>query len=261
MIHDLKVFFTLITFNIKVTLAYRASLVISLMLNILWVISFVIFIEVIFKNVATLGGVSKGETLLIMAFYYLFTNISDIFYRDSFEQFGEKMRTGYIDMWLTKPASSRMLMFMSNMRFDYITAIAVTVALFAYAFKTLNATPDVHLLLFGIGISLVGHIIFFSVLSILATLSFWLEKTDTLNMVAWQLTQVGRYPRAIYTSWARIVFTYILPLAILANIPAEVALKATTSESIIIFFTITITLYIASLLFWKKGLTRYSSAG
>lgn len=261
MIHDLKVFFTLISINIKVTLAYRASLLISLLLNILWVASFTIFIEVIFGNITTLGGVTKGEALLIMSFYYLFSNISDIFYRDSFEQFGEKMRTGYIDMWLTKPASSRMLMFMSSMRFDYVTAIGVTIVLFAYAFRTLSMAPNFYLLALGVGLSLLAHVIFFSILSILATLSFWLEKTDALNMVAWQLTQVSRYPRQIYTSWAKVAFTYILPLALLANLPAEVVLKLTTPTSILLFVATTLVIYIAGLLFWRKGLTKYSSAG
>lgn len=261
MIHNLKVFLTLISINLKVTLAYRASLLISLVLNMLWVASYIIFIEVIFRNVSTLGGASKGEALLIMAFFYFFTNISDILYRDSFEQFGEKMRTGYIDVWLTKPASSRMLMFMSSMRFDYLTAIGVTIALFIYAFQSLNTSPDLHLLGIGIILSLLAHIIFFSVLSILATLNFWFERNDTLNMLAWQLTQVGRYPRAIYTSWARIIFTYLLPLGLIANLPAEATLNLASSRIIIIFIGITATLYIASLLFWKKGLTRYSSAG
>ncbi len=261
MIHNLKVFFTLISINLKVTLAYRASLLISLALNMLWVMSYIVFIEVIFRNVTTLGGATKGEALLIMAFFYLFTNVSDILYRDSFEQFADKMRTGYIDMWLTKPASSRMLMFMSSMRFDYLTAIGVTIALFIYAFQSMGTSPNMGLLAAGVILSLLAHMIFFSVLSILATMSFWLEKNDTLNMLAWQLTQVGRYPRAIYTTWARVIFTYILPLGLIANLPAEVTLHLADTKTIVAFLLITFTLYIASFLFWKKGLTRYSSAG
>lgn len=260
-IHNLKVFLTLISINIKVTLTYRASLFISLILNIFWVLSYVVFMEIVFQNVTTLGGLMKGEALLIMAFFYLFTNVSDILYRDSFEQFAQKMRTGYIDTWLTKPASSRLLMFMSAMRFDYITAMGVTVALFAYAFQTLGRTPDLHLLGFGVIISLFAHIIFFSVLSILATMSFWLEKNDTLNMLAWQVTQIGRYPRQIYLSIARVVFTYILPLALIANLPAEITLNTSSRETVVVFVIVTTALYVVSAIFWRYGLRRYSSAG
>lgn len=261
MIHNLKVFFTLISINIKVTLTYRASLFISLMLNIFWVTSYIIFLEVIFRNVSTLGGLTKGETLLILAFFYLFTNISDIFYRDSFEQFSEKMRTGNIDTWLTKPASSRLLMFMSTMRFDYLSAFAVTIAIFIYAYQSLHTAPHIGFLIAGIGISLISHIIFFSLLSILATMSFWLEKNNNLNMMAWQLTQVGRYPREIYTSWAKIIFTYMIPLSLIANIPAEITAGLATGKSLFIFTGVTAAIYIVSLLFWRKGLTKYSSAG
>ncbi len=260
-IHNLKVFTTLMSINLKVTLAYRVSLLISLVLNFFWVVSYVIFMEIIFRNVPTLGGMTKGETLLIMAFFYFFTNISDIFYRDSFEQFSEKMRSGYIDTWLTKPASSRMLMFLSNMRFDYLTAIGVTLALFSYAFAHMNTPPDFGLLAIGITLTLASHIIFFSILSIIATFTFWLQKNDALNVAAWHMTQVARYPRSIYTSFAKIAFTYIFPLALIANLPAEVSLNRATPDMLAIFIEATGLIYIISLLFWRWGLRRYTSAG
>ncbi len=260
-IHNLKVFTTLMSINLKVTLAYRASLLISLTLNFFWVVSYVVFMEIIFRNVPTLGGMTKGETLLIMAFFYLFTNISDIFYRDSFEQFSDKMRSGYIDTWLTKPASSRMLMFLSNMRFDYLAAIGITVALFMYAFAHIDTQPEWHLLTAGVALTFVGHIIFFSILSIIATFTFWLQKNDALNIAAWHMTQVARYPRSIYTSFAKIAFTYIFPLALIANLPAEISLNKATPDILILFVIATIIIYIISLSFWKWGLRRYTSAG
>ena len=260
-LHNLKVFVTLMSINLKITLTYRVSLLISLILNFFWVISYVIFMEVIFRNVPTLGGMTKGETLLIMAFFYFFTNISDIFYRDSFEQFSDKMRTGYIDTWLTKPASSRMLMFLSNMRFDYLTAIGVSAALFSYAYSHLEAAPNYTLFCIGILLTFASHIIFFSILSIIATFTFWLQKNDALNIAAWHMTQVARYPRSIYTSFAKIAFTYMFPLALIANLPAEVSLNKATPNMLIFFAIITTTIYIVSLSFWKWGLKRYTSAG
>lgn len=261
MIHSLKIFFTLIAINIKVTLTYRASLVISFFLSAVWVAAFVIFIEVIFSNVTSLGGMTKGETLLIMAFYYLFSNIQDIFYRDGFEDFPEKMRTGYVDAWLTKPGPTRMLTFMSSMRFDYLASIGITAALFAYAFREMGTSPNILRLAIGVGLSLLMHIIFFSLLSIVATVNFWLDKNDTLSQMSWQMSQVARYPREIYTSVARFTFSYILPLSIIANLPAQITLNIGSMGLLVTFIITACVIYTVSYLFWKKGLTRYSSAG
>lgn len=258
--HNLKVFLQFCIVNLKLLFAYRASFYISFILNLFWVLSFVIFIEVLFTRVNTLAGLGKGEVLLIMSFYYVFQNLGDIFYRENFEEFADKLRRGDLDFSLIKPASTRLLTFFHRIRFDFLSALIVTAAQFWYAIANIKGSISIITFLIGIFYSLLGTVLFFSILSLIATLTFWLQKNESLNTIIWHLSQVARYPRGVYVGFFRYIVTYFLPLALIANIPAEITLKFQTGTLHYYFIFITFALFFISKWFWSIGIKRYSSA-
>lgn len=258
---SLKIFLKLCEMNLKTLFVYRASFFVSLISNLLFVISYILFIESLFLHVNKIGALNKGEVLLVMAFFYLFQNISDIFYRDNFENFSNEMRRGLLDTLITKPVSSRLLTFFHKMRFDYIAALFITGLQFWYAWRFIEKPFAPELFITGIILSLVAASIMFSIFSIIATFTFWIEKNDTLHNIAWHLMQIARYPRDIYTGITRMIFTYIIPLGLIANIPTEFALKLSSGNSILIFLGIAMAFFYISLWFWNFGLRRYTSAG
>lgn len=257
----LKIFLKLCEMNLKTLFVYRASFFVSLISNLMFVISYILFIESLFLHVNKIGALNKGEVLLVMAFFYLFQNISDIFYRDNFENFSNEMRRGLLDTLITKPVSSRLLTFFHKMRFDYIAALFITGLQFWYAWRFIEKPFAPQLFMTGMILSLVAASIMFSIFSIIATFTFWIEKNDTLHNIAWHLMQIARYPRDIYTGIARMIFTYIIPLGLIANIPAEFALKISSGKSILIFLALAMAFFYLSLWFWNFGLKRYTSAG
>lgn len=258
--HNFKVFLQLCSVNLKVLFTYRASFYISFVLNTVWVMSFLIFIEVLFTQIQTLAGLQKGQVLLIMSFYYLFQNIGDILYRENFESFSEQLRKGELDFALVKPASSRTLIFFHRMRFDFLASFLVTLLQCVYSISQLNTPVHPGFLIIGVLYSFVGAVLFFSILSIIATFTFWLIKNESLNSLIWNLSQVARYPRGIYLGIFGKFVTYLLPLALLANIPAEISLQFQENTLLAYFISITIFLLIFSKIFWDFGLKRYSSA-
>jgi len=258
---DIAIFYQLCVMNIKQLLAYRASFWITFVLMAGWAFAYIIFVEVLFGHINSLAGWSKGGTLLVLAYYYLFQNISDIFYKDNFEEFGELMRRGELDFRLTKPASSRLLTFLYHMRFDQCASLIVTAGLFMYAFSELETPVSIILFIAGMLYTVLSVLLYFSVLSILSTFAFWVQKSDTFRVLIWNVSQVARYPRHIYTGILGKILTFVIPLTGLASIPAEIALKMHTNGLPLLYAGLTVFFYLLSLLFWQYGLKKYSSAG
>lgn len=256
----LKLFWELIKVNTKYFMEYRISLLISLFLTFFWVLSYIVFIEVIFHNIDSLAGLSKGEVLLILSFYYLFTSIANVLYRDNFERFSETMRRGELDFILVKPVPHRMMTFLHKMRLDFSASFIIVILTMIYAFQFLEQSIATSALLLGITYSIIASIIFYSLLSIIASLAFWISKNDTLGVLIWNFSQISRYPRGIFSQAIQKIFTFILPFALLANIPAEIT--AGIIEPIMLLYTIitTVVIYIISLALWNTGIKRYSSA-
>jgi ABC-2 type transport system permease protein len=257
----IKVFLKLIDMNIKTVLTYRASLLVSLISNALFVLAYIVFIEVLFLHIPKLGSLGKGETLMVMAFFYLFHNIMDMIYRDNFERFSEDTRRGLLDNWITKPVPSRLMTFCHTMRFDYLPALIITGMQFWYASQWIQKPIETSFFIAGLAVTFISVWLMFQIFSIIATWTFWIEKNDTLWNISWNMMQMGRYPESMYTGLAKKILTSIIPLALIANIPAEIALKTVSSESILLFTIVSVVMYGISIIFWNMGIKRYASAG
>lgn len=256
-----RVFQKLCSLNFKVLLMYRASFFISFFIMGAWVLSFTLLVLIIFEHVETLAGFRKGEVLLILSFYYLFQNISDIFYKENFERFSDILRRGLFDLRLVKPVPNRFFTFFYEMRFDHASSVLMTFALFIFSLSQLETSPKPSLFLIGVGFGLIASWIYFSLLTMIAVICFWVSKNETLNHLIWHLSQISRYPRQIYGNIFQKIFTFGLPLALLAALPAEVTIDRISFSLVFYFLTIALLLSFVSRLLWEKGLRRYTSSG
>lgn len=255
-----KIFLKLCEINIKKLLIYRVSFFISLLLMSVWVIAYVILIEVIFYHTTSLAGWNKGQVLLIMSFYYIIQNFSDIFFKDNFENFGESVRRGELDFKLVKPVSTRMLSFFWEMRFDHIAGIIISITLLFYSLRELHFSVSPWMLGFGLLFIIFSLILYYSILSIIGTLTFWVQRNDTFNTLIFNISQLSRYPRQIYINLIGKILTFGLPIALIASVPSEIALQFNNGLLPYFFIGITAFFYTSALLFWHYGLRRYTSA-
>lgn len=255
-----KLFIQLVSINFKYFLEYRLSLLISFFLTFFWILSYLVFTEAIFYNINSLAGLNKGQVLLIFSFYYLFQTIGNILYRDNFEDFADSMRRGELDLILTKPVPHRMMIFFNKMRFDFLSSFIIVVFLMLYAYSNLTTEFEFWPFLVGCVYSVIGTIIFYSLLSIIASLAFWLQRNETLGVLIWNLSQISRYPRQIFGKAFSFILTFMLPFALLASVPAEISLRMIEWQYLVYTVIVCVVIYLLSLKFWQVGIKRYSSA-
>lgn len=255
-----KIFFKLCDLNLKKLFIYRASFFISLLLMSVWIFGYVILIEVIFYHTSSLAGWNKGEVLLILSFYYLIQNVSDIFFKENFENFGDSVRRGELDFKLVKPTPTRLLAFFWDMRFDHVASLLITIVLFIYSLQNIGTALNPFFFLIGFLYTILSLILYFSILSIIGTLTFWVERNETFNVLIFNVSQLSRYPRQIYRNLIGKILTFGIPLALIASIPAEVAVQFQNGSLPLFFMAISVVFYCISRLFWHYGLRRYTSA-
>jgi ABC-2 type transport system permease protein len=256
----LRLFWELIRINIKKSLIYRVNFAVTFVSISLWILLYVIFFEVIFSHVDTLGGWNKGEALVVLGFYYIVQGISNIFYRENFENFDQRLRQGELDQVLTKPASPQMLSFFMNMRIDHIVDLLITSIIFLYVHTQTDVVLTWPLLGLGLLISLFGNILFYSILLSLVTLVFFFDRIEVIGSTLWNISQIARYPRQIYTKFAGVLAQFIFPVALLASIPAEVALGEGSLKWVATFGGLSILYFIFGNICFSLGIRRYNSA-
>jgi ABC-2 type transport system permease protein len=74
---------------------------------------------------------------------------------------------------------------------------------------------------------------------------------------AWQL---GRYPGDVYAKPVRLLFTYVLPVALIATVPARALLRPVDPSTVFAALGTSAVAVLLATVVWRQGLKRYTGA-
>jgi ABC-2 type transport system permease protein len=105
----------------------------------------------------------------------------------------------------------------------------------------------------------------YSFLLLLTSTSVWMVRNQSMYELWWLFTTLMRYPREIFTtSWAAPLgrfFTYIIPIMIVVNEPADVMVKGLLDPALVGYtLAATAVLLYVSRKFFRLSLRKYRSA-
>jgi ABC-2 type transport system permease protein len=177
------------------------------------------------------------------------------------------VREGQFDRFLVRPFDTlfQVLTVPAQLSPDGIVLAIVTLAI---ATRTAAVHVDWIFVLFVPLVVAGGALIDLGISLVVATISFWFVRVDTLRWVVMSLEQdFTRYPISIYTRGVRIVLAFVLPFAFMNYFPATYFLgKAETGlqlEPAVGLWTPAIGLaWVAvAYAFWRTGLRHYQGTG
>jgi ABC-2 type transport system permease protein len=131
-----------------------------------------------------------------------------------------------------------------------------------FSLRQLHVVPGpwaILLYLVAIGFGVAIH---YSIMLMLAAVSFWIVRAQGLVYGYFNFLNIARYPDVIFPQIFRWVFGWIIPVVIVANIPARLLIKSLGQPTWLMFHLI-VAGSIAALIsraFWRWALRHYSSA-
>ena len=105
-----------------------------------------------------------------------------------------------------------------------------------------------------------GLVVLYSLWFILGATSIWFVKIYNVTEVLRGLLEAGRYPMVAYPVAFRFFFTFVVPVAFLTTIPAQVMLGTSEFVSVIGAAILALLLFLVSTWFWRFALRFYTSA-
>jgi ABC-2 type transport system permease protein len=78
----------------------------------------------------------------------------------------------------------------------------------------------------------------------------------------YSLFNLGRYPDVVFRGLFKFVFSWLIPIIVVTNVPARLLIRAADSPGHLMLHLAlaTVIVTIATRLFWLAGLKRYASA-
>ena len=130
------------------------------------------------------------------------------------------------------------------------------------ALSNLHVTPSVSAVLLYIVAVGFGVAVHYSIMLSLAAFSFWIVRAQGLVYGYFNFLHIARYPDVIFPRVFRFIFGWIIPVVIVANIPARLLIKPLGQPGWLMLHLVLAgsIAFCLSRVFWRFALRHYSSA-
>jgi ABC-2 type transport system permease protein len=239
---------------------YRADFVIDIVIEVLWAGTAVVPLFVVFQGRATVAGWSYPEALLVTGWFTILQMLLEGAINPSLVALVEQVRKGTLDFVLLKPADAQFLV--STTRFQPSRAINAVTALtiFVYAFRRIGHGPSVTGVALACGLMAAAAVLLYSLWILTVSAVFYVVRVDNLTYLFTAILDAARWPSSVFRGVVKMVFTFVIPLALMTTYPAEAMLGRLQPSQLALSLGAAIAFAIVSRSVWVRAIGRYTSA-
>lgn len=239
--------------------AYRGDLLLSLTVTLLLEAITPMVTVLVYGAGARFPGWTLHEALLVQGTFMLARGVAYVAFFGMVWTLFEQVREGTFELTLLKPRSPLLLTLVQSLDVQGLGQLAGGAALFGWALAHLPAPGPGAVLLFA-GLLALSVVVLFAVALFMAgSLFVWVGNGRVIE-VSEAVLLFAQYPGSIYGRGFRLLIATVVPVAMIAFLPAEALLgrpepiTALAAASAIAFLG-------AGLLFWRAMLRRYAGGG
>lgn len=257
---SIKLFFLFFIINWMQETEFRVNLIINSLMSIGWAFSFLLFTQIIFGHVNSIGGWTKPEVMLLVVTQTLSWGLLTIAVLPGMDNLSAKVKQGNLDQLLTKPISPRYLLAVSDQNIDGIARIPVLIATAILLSRNLNTVPSLPTFLLYLVMVVLGTFILYNVFFIIHTTVFWLVDLSNIGHLNNIIADTAQLPPEAFNIKVRIFLGYLIPTIFIAAVPTRILLGSPGLPSLLLAIAVASVTFVLSQRFWNFALRHYSSA-
>lgn len=256
----LRIWLAQVRYSTVREMMFKANFILWIIVDLAWFGLNICFIQFLYLQVNTVAGWSKWGMILLVGTNHLIQQIFQTFLMINLTKLPELIRTGRLDFFLAQPAPVQFLVSTRNFEPGSVINTCVAGIVCAVAIAHLHMGFSGPGLLIFPTLVACGVAIHYAMLLILMSLAFWMTRAQGFINAYYNVFQIARLPREAFHGPARILFTWGVPLLLIANVPAQTLLHGLNGDDLAGMAAVTAILVAISTLVFQAGLRRYGSA-
>src|SRR5437762_4724776 len=243
-------------------MSFKANFILWMIVEVLWFCGQILFFSIIFGQVDKIGDWTKWEVVLLVGTHQIIGQLFQAFFFVNVANIPELVRTGKLDSLLVLPVDSQFAVSTKQFGLDSVINAIVGAAVVCVSLSKLGVVPTPTAILLYLTALCFGIAVHYSIMLSLAAVSFWIVRAQGLVYGYFNFLNIARYPDAIFPRLFKIIFGWIIPDVIVANIPARLLIKSFGQPGPLMFQLVVAStvVFCLSRAFWSFALRRYSSA-
>lgn len=240
---------------------YRVDFALGAVLSAFWTAAALTPLLVLYGRRPTLGGWTRGEALVVVAFFTMLKGAIQGFIEPSVTNTVEHLRKGTLDFLLLKPADAEFLVSTTRLQPWRATDLVGGSALLAYALHSLGRWPSPGAALAALALLVAAVAILHSLWILVVALAFVTVKVDNLAFLLGSVYDAARWPASVWRGALAWVFTLVVPIAVMTTYPALAVLGRLDLAHGAFAAALAAAFVTLSRAVWLRNIRRYTSAG
>jgi ABC-2 type transport system permease protein len=238
---------------------FRANFIAKVLQNIGWVIFYLLIIEVIYGQVDAVAGWTKEAMFVLAATVFFMSAVHGALFMSLYEV-PYMVRRGTLDTVLIRPVDSQFWVSLRRFNFDRIGSLVAGIGMLIYVVIKIPVVASAGQWAAYSYMTLCSLLIFYSLTLFLMTLAIYFVRVENIWVLGETLLETSRFPIQIFGPNFRTLLIVVLPVGLLATVPAEQLLRGVEPAMLLVgtvwaFGGMAVTRW-----FWRFSLSRYSSA-
>ncbi len=212
---------------------------------------------VVYSNVETIGSWGMGEMILYIGTFSLLNAVNMTIYFFGVIRIPHKIRSGELDLYLSKPVSPLFRLTFENISPGSIPLILMSVCIIAYGASELESELTFARLaacLFWIALM---EILYYEMEVMIRSISLYTVSMARME----QLEEAGmKLPGIAFYGVYKVIFYLLLPYGIMATLPVQSMIGEMTPQTAAYGIGVVSLFSAITCAMWKCGLKHYNSA-
>jgi ABC-2 type transport system permease protein len=242
-------------------MSFKGNFILWIVVELLWFGLQLSFVSVVYSQTDAVGTWSKWQMILLVGASNFIQQLYQAFFLTNCTNLSELVRTGRMDFMLLLPVNTRFLVSLRVVDLGAFVNALFGLAVMIFAAVKLNLHPTPGQLAGFTALCVVGVLIHYSLMFILATICFWTVRAQGIVWGYYNLFNIARMPDEAFRGAFKAVFTFGLPVLLVSNVPVRVlADKINSPGAWLLLIGVGLVWAVVSELFWQYSVRRYTSA-
>jgi len=241
-------------------MAYRANFLFEGVMSLSSMAITLLPLYVLFDGRQEVAGWNAPAALVVIGYFMAVRAVLEGLISPSLVELVEKIRSGSFDYVLLKPVDAQAMVSASRYEPWKVFDLAGAIAVIIYAFVQRGAPPAAADLALGVALFGTGVLATYALWILCAAASFWVVRLDNLMYLLGAIFDTARWPVQVFPGMWRIVFTFVIPVAVMTTYPAKALLGELHARTALATVGGALALLVVSRLVWRTAIRSYTSA-
>jgi len=242
-------------------MSFKGNFLLWIVVELLWFGLQLCFVSVVFAHTNSVGTWTKWQMVLLVGASNFIQQVYQAFFLVNCTNLSELVRTGKMDFLLLLPINTRFIVSLRQVDLGAFVNALFAVAVMLFAAGKLNLQPTFMQLAGFSALCVVGILIHYSLMFMLAAISFWTVRAQGIVYGYYNLFNIARMPDEAFRGAFKAMFTFALPVLLVSNVPVRVlADKLVSPGGLLALIGLCVVWALISEWFWRISVRNYTSA-